>query len=150
MTVKLSAVLRGGAMPAAGMAPVSNGTDWVPTQVQPKLVSNGNIKSINGESLLGSENLQVGLRRIPNSPAVSTYTTQASFYTAGTSDILVVNTDGQIFHWKNGAAIEVPYQAKLVSGDNVKTINGVSVLGNGNITVAGDQPHNLLMQHGVI
>lgn len=137
MTVKLSAVLRGGAIPAAGMAVVSNGTDWVPTPIQPKLESNVNLKSINGESLLGSENLQLGLRRIPNSPAVSTYTTQAGFYTAGTSDILVVNTDGQIFHWKNGAAVEVPYQAKLVSGDSIKTINGVSILGNGNLTVNG-------------
>lgn len=32
----------------------------------------------------------------------------------------------------------------------LKTLNNVSLLGAGNVTIAADQPHNLLMQHGII
>lgn len=36
------------------------------------------------------------------------------------------------------------FQQKLVSGTNIKTVNGISVLGSGNITIGGSAPINQL------
>lgn len=37
----------------------------------------------------------------------------------------------------NGKQIDTNYQEKLVSGNNIKTVNGNSLLGNGDITIEG-------------
>lgn len=49
----------------------------------------------------------------------------------------------------NGASGAVTVQATLVSGTNIKTVNGTSLLGSGNISVGGT-PDFILMAQGVI
>jgi hypothetical protein len=78
--------------------------------IQPTLISTTNIKSINGNSLLGSGNL-----------TISTTATWGSI--TGT---LSAQTD--LDTALNGK------QATLVSGTNIKTVNGSSILGSGNLT----------------
>ena len=75
---------------------------------QDKLVSGTNIKTINGQSLLGNGNMEI---------------------TGGGS------IDTSRFATKTDLTTK---QDKLVSGTNVKTINGQSLLGNGNITITGE------------
>ena len=86
--------------------------------MQDELISGTNIKTVEGQSLLGSGNIDVtkadvGLSNVDN-----------------TSDV--------------NKPISIPTQtilnskqAKLVSGTNIKTINGSSVLGSGNLTSGG-------------
>jgi hypothetical protein len=81
--------------------------------LQPTLVSGTNIKTINGNSLLGSGDLSI--------------TTSASW--GSITGTLSSQTDLQSA--LNGK------QATLVSGTNIKTINGNSLLGSGDITISG-------------
>ena len=86
--------------------------------VQPTLVSGTNIKTLEGQSLLGSGNIDltksdVGLENVDNtsdaSKPISTATQTA------------LNAK----------------QATLVSGTNIKTVNGSSLLGSGDLSVSG-------------
>lgn len=96
---------------------------------QVTLVSNTNIKTINGQSVLGSGNIEI---------------------TTDTGGITDAPADGNTYGRKDNTweSITVPdtsnlatkqeVQAKqdtLVSGTNIKTINGETVLGEGNITI---------------
>lgn len=50
-------------------------------------------------------------------------------------DVGKIWTHGKLY---DGSTIDVDsLQEKLVSGENIKTINGESILGNGNITIEG-------------
>ena len=75
------------------------------TSKQDKLVSGTNIKTINGQSILGSGNITIEGN--------------------GTVDTSNLATKSEL----NAK------QDKLVSGSNVKTINGQSILGSGNISI---------------
>ena len=96
---------------------------------QATLVSNTNIKTINGQSVLGSGNIEI---------------------TTGTGGITDAPADGNTYGRKDNTweTITIPdtsnlatkqeVQAKqdtLVSGTNIKTINGETVLGEGDITI---------------
>jgi hypothetical protein len=103
---------------------------------QDALVSGTNIKTVNGSSILGSGNLVIsggvtsvtGTSPITSSggatPAISIATASA-----GSSGALS-STDWSTFNNK---------QAALVSGTNIKTINGTSILGSGNIVAGGNK-----------
>ena len=79
---------------------------------QDKLVSGTNIKTINGTSILGSGN--IAITGEGGSIDTSSFATKTE-----------VNTNLS------------QKQDKLVSGTNIKTINGQSLLGNGNIEITG-------------
>ena len=79
---------------------------------QDKLVSGTNIKTINGTSILGSGN--IAITGEGGSIDTSSFATKTE-----------VNTNLS------------KKQDKLVSGTNIKTINGQSLLGNGNIEITG-------------
>lgn len=79
---------------------------------QDKLVSGSNIKTINGESLLGSGDIIIEGGNGDSDVDLSNYVTKEELNTAVGEK-----------------------QEKLVSGTNIKTINGTSILGNGDITI---------------
>ena len=108
---------RAGAMSAADKTKL-DGIDM--TTKQDKLTSGENIKTINGESILGSGNLVIGgVDAYTKSEADEKFATKTQV-TELTSDVRTLQTDKQ---------------DKLVSGINIKTINGDSILGNGNLVI---------------
>jgi len=86
--------------------------------LQAELVSGTNIKTINGSSLLGSGDLAI--------------TASASW--GSITGTLSSQTDLQ-------GALDSK-QATLVSGTNIKTINGSSLLGSGDLTISGSNIYN--------
>lgn len=117
------------------------------TLYQPILVSATNIKTVNGSSLLGSGDLVV-------SSGGETTTTFGSLVNGATTKSTPVAAD-QIplmdsaasnitkkLSWTNLLAtaktyFDTLYQALLVSGTNIKTVNGSSLLGSGNLAITG-------------
>ena len=99
---------RAGVMSAADKTKL-DGIDM--TTKQDKLTSGENIKTINGESILGSGNLVIG---------------DVDAYTKAEAD--------EKFATKEQMSGK---QDTLVSGTNIKTINGDSILGSGNIVIQG-------------
>ena len=90
---------------------------------QDKLVSGTNIKTINNESILGSGNIEVkGKEHV----SLTYAEWEALPYDEQMSDKVYLIKDA-----------ENVYQAPLVSGTNIKTINGNSILGEGNIEIQG-------------
>lgn len=149
MAKNLSDILRG---TNYGTLPIANGGTGVTTaadilnaiEAQPELVSGTNIKTINGDSILGPGNLGVGT---VTSVAALTLTTtgtdvSSSVATETATPVITLNlpsasatnrgvltsTDWSTFNSK---------QAALVSGTNIKTVNGTSLLGTGDITITG-------------
>lgn len=90
------------------------------TEKQPMLVSGTNIKSINGTSLLGTGNINL---------SASGSAADVSFSPIGS--IAATNVQAAI------AELDTEKQVALVSGTNIKTVNGTSLLGSGNITISG-------------
>ena len=108
---------RAGVMSAADKTKL-DGIDM--TTKQDKLTSGENIKTINGESVLGSGNLVIG--------GVDAYTK------AEADEKFATNT--QVTELTNDvSALQTDKQDNLVSGTNIKTINGDSILGNGNLVI---------------
>ena len=108
---------RAGVMSAADKTKL-DGIDM--TTKQDKLTSGETIKTINGESILGSGNLVIG--------GVDAYTK------AEADEKFATNT--QITELTNNVStLQNDKQDKLVSGTNIKTINGQSVIGEGNIDI---------------
>lgn len=108
---------RAGVMSAADKTKL-DGIDM--TTKQDKLTSGENIKTINGESVLGSGNLVIG--------GVDAYTK------AEADEKFATNT--QVTELTNDVStLQTDKQDKLVSGTNIKTINGDSILGNGNLVI---------------
>lgn len=94
--------------------------DYVASAVgdkQAALVSGENIKTVNGESLLGSGNIVI------------------EGGGGGSSDV-------DLSGYATKEEVEAK-QDKLVSGTNIKTINGQSVLGSGDITIDGSSDVDL-------
>jgi hypothetical protein len=101
---------------------------------QPLLISGSNIKTINGNSLLGSGDISltasVDWASITNKPnTISGFGIIDAFDGAWSS---LTGTPITL----TGYGI-TDAQSVLVSGSNIKTINGVSVLGSGDLTVTG-------------
>ena len=122
---------------------------------QDKLVSGTNIKTINNTSILGSGNISItggggsgtitgvsangtsiATSGVANIPAASTSAygvTKLSSATNSTSTSLAATASAvkSAYDLANGK------QDKLVSGSNIKTINGQTLLGSGNIAISG-------------
>ena len=116
---------------------------------QDKLVSGTNIKTINGNSLLGTGDITISIEDLNPLKAditalktdnqttkttlaglVSDNTTIKSNITTLQSDVASLKTDNT----QNKTDIATK-QDKLVSGTNIKTINGENILGEGNIHI---------------
>jgi hypothetical protein len=108
------------------------------TTKQDTLVSGTNIKTINGETLLGSGNIE-----IQGSMGALGDLTDVTISSPANGQFLTYNGSG----WVNGGiktinstslvgSGNISVQATLVSGTNIKTINSTSLLGSGNISVA--------------
>lgn len=129
----------------------------VPTQAsdigaQPTLSSGTNIKTVNGFTLLGSGNLQLsyGADEIEYSGDIP-----GAVDVENALDILNTAVDGKMDYVSNGSLDEVlvnngsgqaigsqvsistllAKQDELQSGTNIKTINGNSILGSGNLAI---------------
>ena len=108
---------------------------------QDKLVSGTSIKTINNTSILGSGNISIPIITVDS--AITSGSANAvqsgAVYTANQNLANTVNT----YHTELNDKITDLYaklntkQATLVSGTNIKTINGASILGSGNITIEG-------------
>ena len=89
---------------------------------QDTLVSGANIKTINNQSILGEGNIEI-----------------SDYYTKTEADEIFATTTQVNHQAADISALQTAMdgkQATLVSGENIKTINGESVLGEGNIEVA--------------
>jgi len=127
---------------------------------QPTLVSGTNIKTINGNSVLGSGNLVVsgGVTSVTGTaPVVSSGgTTPAISMAAATTSVngYLTSTNFNTFNNKQAPLVsgtniktvnsttllgsgDLPVQPTLVSGTNIKTVNGTTLLGSGNLVVGG-------------
>lgn len=141
---------------------------------QPTLVSGTNIKTINGNSLLGSGDLSItggGSGTTSNALTLQTNgTTQSTFdgsvarvfnvtpAAIGTNTIAEIDTkvatkqatlvSGTNIKTINGTTLlgssNIAVQPNLVSGTNIKTINGNSLLGSGDLAIAGGSSVNSL------
>lgn len=106
---------------------------------QDTLISGINIKTFNGSSVLGSGNLTI-------SGGVSSVTAQYPMFSTGGAnpDLSMYQCDGTVDGYLG--AVDYIYfankQATLVSATNIKTINGSSILGSGNLTVGGSVTAN--------
>lgn len=125
--------------------------------IQPKLVSGTSIKTINNQSLLGSGNITISGGGGGQDMGIRVVEKGESSYTEG--GVVNVETginpnDGPLIAYNkesglimttledNGEDIGVMLaidgdviQGKLVSGNNIKTVNNTSILGSGNISV---------------
>ena len=120
---------------------------------QDKLISGTNIKTINNESLLGSGNITTASQSELTNLA-TTVGNQVSAITAlntavfknGDNQFDVVNgridgvssvLDSALTDIENVETAVADKQNTLVSGTNIKTVNGNSLLGSGNIEIGG-------------
>lgn len=137
---------------------------------QDVLVSGTTIRTLNGVSLLGSGDIQFeegsgDYTNISNKPSIngvelSGNKTSDDLGLAAKSDIPEAYDDTQLRNelqqTETGVAtanseiekLKSGKQDTLVSGENIKTINGASILGNGDITIEGGEGYNLI-EHGV-
>ena len=109
------------------------------SQKQDTLISGTNIKTINNQSILGSGNINIeGGSGTPTDVQIN----GSSITSSGTANIV---TEGVYNSSTNKIATmsDVPdvtgKQDTLVSGTNIKTINGSSILGSGNINISGGE-----------
>lgn len=130
---------------------------------QAALVSGTNIKTVNGNSLLGSGNVQVGEKFIVTVTGSSTLTSDKTYaeivaaHNAGkcieviyndytympelfdTGEIYFYTMDGLtycqlcILSDNSWENVEINVQSELVSGTSIKTVNDTALLGSGNI-----------------
>ena len=105
-------------------------TDWTTfNSKQAALVSGTNIKTINSTSLLGSGDIALVSSVTGTSPIVSSGgTTPAISIPAATGSVsgYLTSSDWNTFNGK---------QTALSSGSNIKTVNGNSILGSGDLSV---------------
>lgn len=90
---------------------------------QDTLVSGTNIKTINGESVLGEGNIEI-----------------SDYYTKTEADEIFATTTEVRHQAADISALQTDMrgkQATLVSGENIKTINSESILGSGDIQING-------------
>lgn len=113
-------------------------TDWnIFNDKQDELVSGTNIKTINGDSVLGSGNLVIS-----GGGAVDSVNGQTGVVVLDASDV-GADVSGAAATAQSNAEAYVDSglatkQNTLVSGTNIKTINSSSILGSGDLVVTGD------------
>lgn len=104
---------------------------------QDELVSGTNIKTVNGNSLLGSGNIVISGNASWGN-ITGTISSQVDLQNSlnGKQDVL---TSGTNIKTINSTSLlgsgDVAVQPTLVSGTNIKTINGNSLLGSGNLAI---------------
>lgn len=110
---------------------------------QETLTSGTNIKTVNSNSLLGSGNVSVGTVTSVAALTIGTSGTDVTSTVAtGTTTPVITLNIPTASAANRGALSSADWstfnskQETLVSGTNIKTINGTSVLGSGNITVS--------------
>ena len=103
---------------------------------QPTLVSGTNIKTINGESVLGEGNIEVAKKTdIPSTDNLATKDELTAVETvANNAD---AKADAATSRIESVETTLGNKQDTLVSGTNIKTINSQSILGEGNIEITG-------------
>jgi hypothetical protein len=105
---------------------------------QDKLVSGDNIKTINGTSILGEGNITI--QGEGGNIDLSEYITKTELdkkgYLTSIPSEYITETELNNKGYATTEALNGK-QEKLTSGDNIKTINGQSILGEGNITIEG-------------
>ena len=94
---------------------------------QDTLVSGENIKTVNGQSILGAGNIEAGGTDVEGNPAES----------ATDGDLTKIKIGSKIYSIHNYTSAINAKQDKLESGKNIKTVNGQSILGSGNIDAGG-------------
>jgi hypothetical protein len=123
-------------------------TDWTTfNNKQAALVSGTNIKTVNGASLLGSGNIVIsGGTGLTSLNGLTSGTQLFAVASTGTDFTITSSTDTHTFAIPTASASArgllssanwTTFNSKqdaLVSGTNIKTINGTSILGSGNIT----------------
>lgn len=129
-------VSSGGTTPAISMAAATTSVDGYLTSTdwntfngkQAALVSGTNIKTVNSTTLLGSGDVSVGVTSVTGTaPVVSSggATPAISMAAASTSvSGYLTSTDWNTFNGK---------QTTLVSGTNIKTVSGITLLGAGDL-----------------
>lgn len=113
-----------GYMPAGGLSSTNVQTALVEldSEKQPTLVSGTNIKTINNLSILGSGNIDIASGGAATAASV-TFTPTGGLSSTNVQTALV--------------ELDSEKQVTLVSGTNIKTINGSSILGSGDIAISG-------------
>ena len=103
---------------------------------QPTLVSGTNIKTINGESVLGEGNIEVAKKTdIPSTDNLATKDELTAVETvANNADTKADAATSRVESVETSLGNK---QDILVSGTNIKTINSQSILGEGNLEVSG-------------
>ena len=122
---------------------------------QDTLVSGRNIKTINGESILGEGNIAIqggasNWDDITGKPEFAEVATSGDYNDLTNKptipDVSNLATKAEIADMETRSHAEATYATKqqvankqdqLVSGTNIKTVNGQSLLGNGNIQIEG-------------
>ena len=122
---------------------------------QATLVSGTNIKTVAGNSLLGAGDITITWANISGKPTLATVATSGSYtdltnkpalfsgsYTDLTNKPTIPTVPTNISAFTNDAGYATNAQLSnkqdvLVSGMTIKTINGSSLLGSGNITISG-------------
>ena len=103
----------------------------VSSQLNNKL-SSGDLKTVNGQSLVGSGDITI-------TPG-SDITVDNQLSNTSTNPVQNKVIAGEISSLSGTCTdLTMNKQAKLVSGTNIKTINGQSLLGSGNITISGGE-----------
>ena len=115
--------------------PISTATQTALNSKQDTLVSTTNIKSINGQSILGSGDLVI------SGGVVDSVNGQTGDVVLTKSDVGLANVDNTSdLNKPISTATQTALNAKqdtLISSTNIKTINGQSVLGSGDLIVGG-------------
>lgn len=91
---------------------------------QDSLISGTNIKTVNNNSLLGSGNVSIS---IPTASTTAPLMDGTASYGSGTA----------YARSNHRHPTDTSRQETLVSGTNIKTINGNSILGSGDLTISG-------------
>ena len=101
---------------------------------QDTLVSGENIKTVNGESLLGSSNMELATKAEIDSKqdVISDLDSIRSGAALGATALQSVP---DTYALKSEIPDISTKQDKLISGSNIKTVNGTSLLGSGNIEI---------------
>lgn len=106
-------------------------------EVQPKLVSGSNISTINGQNLLTGTPVSVQSTLVSGTNIKTINGTSL----LGSGNITIENGTTPELKTINNQSLtgtgNITVQDPLVSGTNIKTINGSSILGSGNITISG-------------
>jgi hypothetical protein len=112
--------------------PVSTATANALSNKQDTLVSGTNIKTVNGTSVLGSGDIVIS--------GGGGVTDHGALTGLSDDDHTQYHTDARGDARYAQLSALANKQDTLVSGTNIKTINGTSVLGSGNISVTGTTP----------